>query len=518
MNATRSLLALLLTIVIWISNLPMKALAETNTAANSLGFAGGSGTETNPYLVETKEQLNNVRNDLDAHYKMIADIEFLETDFAEDGSFYNGFSGWPSGWIPIGTDDYSFSGVFDGNGHSIKNLYIENVGGTFVGLFGYNEGIIKNLSLVSANVYARGQVGGSTLRTSVYVGAIAGYSSGSILNCCSFGSVYAEAKNVGSLSAPYYKVEIYAGGIVGSIGISGAVENCYNNSSVTTYNPMQPHPCVGGIAGVSGGSISHSYNLGDVSSEIPGGIVGELLMYGTNTNCYYLDNTPKGVGSGTDTTTKCTLEDMAKKSTFVGFDFTSVWGFDSNYGYRWPVLKRGYIPTYTCIHNWDNGTIINQPSCKETGKTKYTCTICDGTKTETIAKLTTHTFGNGICSVCGAKDPHYTPPADTSTDSSKQTETSNNQAGNSTNTFNDSTESNEATTNPVEESTEASPPTNSHAEQTGLPTEPTDDEKDDGGNNTALIVVLSVALGGGVGTATFVLLAKKDLLLRIFKK
>ena len=54
-------------------------------ASNTSDFAGGSGTSTDPYLIETKEHLNNVRNDLGAHYKMIADIIFTDADYCTTG-------------------------------------------------------------------------------------------------------------------------------------------------------------------------------------------------------------------------------------------------------------------------------------------------------------------------------------------------------------------------------------------------------------------------------------------------
>ncbi|MBQ6810477.1 MAG: hypothetical protein IJO94_03630, partial [Firmicutes bacterium] len=76
------------------------------TPAADAEFAGGSGTEDNPYLIADKYQLNNVRNHLDAHFKMTADIEFTEADFAEGGAFYNNGAGWK----PIGVDEeYAFA-------------------------------------------------------------------------------------------------------------------------------------------------------------------------------------------------------------------------------------------------------------------------------------------------------------------------------------------------------------------------------------------------------------------------
>lgn len=45
-------------------------------------------------------------------------------------------------------------------------------------------------------------------------------------------------------------------------------------------------------------------------------------------------------------------------------------------------------------HTWNGGTITKTATCKETGVKTYTCTVCNATKTETIATTTNHTFGN----------------------------------------------------------------------------------------------------------------------------
>lgn len=311
---------LLFSIVIIIIFLAFSASATNND------FSGGSGTENDPYLIETTQQLNCVRNNLNAYFKLISDIEHVDDSID---------------WTPIGDKENPFSGVFDGNGHSIKKLYISS-SEDYVGLFGYNEGTIKNLSIIDADVYAAALLTSPYYDDSVYAGTIAGYSSGDIHNCCSFGKVYATATNPGTPTPEtyYYNADVFAGGIVGFN--NGVVENCYNNSSVTSKSSYQPFPYAGGIAGISTGIIRTSYNLGDISYN-GGGIIGKGGSE-SSSNCYYLDNASKGVGDGSDVFTKCTLSSMSKEETFNGFDFTNIWTFDSKYGYLYPVLKNGYVP------------------------------------------------------------------------------------------------------------------------------------------------------------------------------
>ena len=62
--------------------------------------------------------------------------------------------------------------------------------------------------------------------------------------------------------------------------------------------------------------------------------------------------------------------------------------------------------TETAHHSWNSGTVTKKATCKEEGVKTYTCTGCSASKTETIAKLTTHTYDNACdpdCNVCGTK-------------------------------------------------------------------------------------------------------------------
>ena len=160
----KKILALLLTLVMLVTVLPMGAL--TVSAESTTEFLGGDGTEESPYLISNKTHLNNVRKYPGFHFKMVTDIEFTEADFAEKGDYYNNGQGWE----PIAIDyNTPFKGVFDGDGHTIKGLYV-NIQTTdkyiYAGLFGYNEGTIKNLGMLDGSV--------SSSSSSSYVGGIAG--------------------------------------------------------------------------------------------------------------------------------------------------------------------------------------------------------------------------------------------------------------------------------------------------------------------------------------------------------
>ena len=58
----------------------------------------------------------------------------------------------------------------------------------------------------------------------------------------------------------------------------------------------------------------------------------------------------------------------------------------------------------TANHTWNSGTVTKKATCKEAGVKTYTCTACNATKTESVAKLTTHTYDHACdtdCNVCG---------------------------------------------------------------------------------------------------------------------
>ena len=310
---------------------------------NTVEFAGGNGAPYNPYLISTKEHLNNVRNYLDAHFKMAADITFTEVDFAKDGAFYNRGQGWE----PIGADSsHPFFGSFDGNGHTITGLICHRSGSdsVYAGLFGYNQGHIQNLGMV------KGDVSATANSPYAYAGGVAGENSGAISNCYNTGSVSATS------SYAYTDAHAYVGGIAG--GNDGTIRNCYNTGSVSataTSSSSSSHAYAGGIAGGNDGTISNCYNTGSVSATATSSYYGSARTYaggiagnkygGTISDCYYLDTAAKGVGdASTDTSVRCTVEQMKQKETFIGFDFETIWEIQTGEAYPFPTLRS--LPYY----------------------------------------------------------------------------------------------------------------------------------------------------------------------------
>lgn len=126
-------------------------------------FDGGNGQASTPYLISDCRQLQHMRDNLSAFYKLNA----ATVDCSETVDWFDG-----KGFEPIGdnSDPAPFTGNFDGNGHTISNLYINRVNDTpgeqdedesFVGLFGYIQGgSAYAVNLTNAKVRGFFNVGG----------------------------------------------------------------------------------------------------------------------------------------------------------------------------------------------------------------------------------------------------------------------------------------------------------------------------------------------------------------------
>ena len=171
-----------LALAMLLAMLPASALAAeggTGAAADSWENCTSCSPD-NPHHISTKEDLDRIRTHVattetetttTGYFILDSDIAFSESDFAEDGAFWNDGLGFE----PIGvyqkpaadgeTVTRSFVGSFDGNGHTISGLQIANDGtyGVFTGLFGHFKGTVKDLTFQDCAVsdtQGSGQVGG----------------------------------------------------------------------------------------------------------------------------------------------------------------------------------------------------------------------------------------------------------------------------------------------------------------------------------------------------------------------
>ena len=240
----------------------------------------GSGTKDDPYQISTAAQLKRFRNIVNgtggqtpnhgACAVLMNDIVLNDGTFDANGTYTRGSSNTaPEKWTPIGkyTDDNHktpYTGTFDGQGHTIKGLYVNSASDAYVGLFGCLE------SAAVRNLTVDGYVQGCNT-----VGGIAGYASNAAIeNCSNHCSV------TGSSTSKI-------GGIAG-LNFDGAkIIDCYNVGTIRNSNVYE---ACGGIVWGNAGTVSNCYNVGTISGNVyDGEIVGSNS--GTVENCYYLAGT-----------------------------------------------------------------------------------------------------------------------------------------------------------------------------------------------------------------------------------
>ncbi len=270
-------------------------------------FDSGDGSEENPYMIATEEQLRAFATSLsdDNTYKdtfiaLANDIKLTDGD-----------------WTVIGQGDYAFSGNFDGKGHTVSNLTIGSAdnhykdnGSLYYGFFGaldadsfvkdltldvsiYVEGD-ENLYVAGLSGYVAGTVDSVTVNGTIwgrsglteesanhFGGGLAGYIyRASILNCVNNASVYAQA----------------AGGVAEAGGIAGLnnrslVANCVGNGKISgsADRTAEGMASLGGIIGVHAGTMVSCVANADIESADYSMYVGELAGWATGI-AYLYDN------------------------------------------------------------------------------------------------------------------------------------------------------------------------------------------------------------------------------------
>ena len=243
----------------------------------------GNGVD-NPYQISTAAELAWFRDQVNSGYTTISatltkDIDLAEFCHAKDGTKYTK----EVSWTPIGNSDNienMYQGTFDGNGKTIRNLYINDIS-EFIGIpceagfFGYAEkGSIKNITFDNAKV--------KTTADDYCTGILVGVAGSCIENIKILANCSVEGKN-------------YVGGIAGRA--NGDIDNCENHAMVNGAN------FVGGIVGeytYSGKSITSCANYGVITGtgNSVGGMAGYFVSgtiqncanYGDITGTFYLGN------------------------------------------------------------------------------------------------------------------------------------------------------------------------------------------------------------------------------------
>lgn len=358
----------------------------------------GFGTENDPFIIETKEQLRCLELHPESYFVLASDLTF------EVGEKFDGLC-----------EKVPFTGVFDGKDHSISNITISQPTENNIGFFNnLSGGIIKNLNLHNVNIKGRmrvggivgsvnskessltsisnchvtgiveaqylpgGIVGGALTNTDInnssydgniigtkasYVGGIAGeIRKGQIVNSYSAGEILISEQTAGGLvgylgegkveksyNTAELKTEtrnrlddVFIGGLVGRLGTRGQIINSFNQGDISVSSNLV-NPQIGGLVGISVGSSSHtavmnSYANCNVESKSSSAKVGGLVGDTTSvmlTNSYY-NNSLSGYGTSPYSEMGRSSNAMKETATYINWNFNDVWQID---GGAFPTLR-----------------------------------------------------------------------------------------------------------------------------------------------------------------------------------
>ena len=271
--------------------------------------------------------LSGVPQNTSANAVLTKDIVVNEDVLKSDGTVNEGTF---KEWTPIATNASPYTGIFEGQNHTISGLYFKQET-SFVGLFSVNSGKIANVGILDSYFYGQPykgwQVGGvcgsntnqgaitncyntGIVRGSETVGGVCGSNYGTITNCSNKGNVGEDDESVGGVCGSNYGTitncnnagivsgKSYVGGVCGKNSNGGTVTNCNNTGEVRGTSQY-----IGGLSGDNdSSSITNCNNTGEVKAtgKFVGGLSGGNYNNGTITNCYYDSTVYTGTAIGDD--------------------------------------------------------------------------------------------------------------------------------------------------------------------------------------------------------------------------
>lgn len=268
----------------------------TSNPATADSFAGGEGTINNPYQIANAQQLDAVRYNLKSNFVLVNDIDLSEYE----------------NWVPIGgmldvEAGDGFQGMFDGKGHTIKNLKMDyeikgdEAGASHkwhFGLFSNTQSSpeIKNVNLEDVNI----SIQGTDSRSNIRIGAITTEAS-VVTNCntsgiirvsgmannLSMGGIVVRAnriincKNSTHLIAATDDTNMNIGGIACIVVQDTLISNCDNFGNISGFSTSDDDVNCGGIVAYNNGTnITNCNNNGSIEASnynavYVGGIIAE---------------------------------------------------------------------------------------------------------------------------------------------------------------------------------------------------------------------------------------------------
>ncbi len=304
--------SLLLILALCFTLLPTAVMAEESVDAwdgsVAESFAGGTGTEEDPYQIANGAQLaylaqfvnSDSNNDCAGEcFVLTADIDLANHDWTPIG---NSFSDALFG----GTDYRLFAGNLDGKGHTIFNISIGTestpLESDVFGLFGATGGKISNLNLDTVSIHGIAKIA-SIGAVVGFAGGLVGYSGGTIENCHVTGLTM-------DMSAPsnVYAAAYWVGGLVGALDGTQLINECSVSGSITE---KAGKGSIGGLIGELGKAAKITYSRSNVTVNVKadsrgGADVGGFIGKGNGKtdaetvirNCYATGNVTGGAYTG----------------------------------------------------------------------------------------------------------------------------------------------------------------------------------------------------------------------------
>ena len=340
----------------------------------------GTGVSSDPYLIETAENLAYLAQQVNAGYQAQGSAVFRYTYFLlTDDLDLNNINWTPIGNVNMNMQGYYFAGIFDGWYHNIDHLKIQSsadVCGLFCGLGGEQgapggsgTGVIKHLSVTNGNITSTGTgVGGlvgaiageATVYQCSFSGTISVSNSGSYCGAGGIAAALAENANIdecsfhGSISATNnggFTGAAGAGGIVGLAMNQAVISQCYNTGNITASSFM-----LNVAAGIIGATlqennvnVSSCYNVGTLNASTKGGIFGMVSPINPTkeetdiqiNNCFYLNT----CGGTTNYGTSMTSAEMQTEQFKNQIDMSShAFVMDNGINNGYPILAlTGFI-------------------------------------------------------------------------------------------------------------------------------------------------------------------------------
>lgn len=411
-------------------------LACHSASAQSPAVPPGAGSADSPYRISKLSHLSwmsqTVTNSYGKYYKLINDIDAgLTANWNDTGTGTK----TKEGFVPIGTKDAPFSGYFDGQKYTVKNITINRRATDNVGLFGYvsGGGIIQRVGVSGGSVIGREYVGGligknmgcliadnySSLSVSGrwdFVGGLIGYNQNStIRHSFTKGSTLSDTGwSVGGLVGYNQNssiLECYSSGAVvggekvgGLVGhnMEGTLDRCYSRGNLLGAAE------VGGLVGMHEGYggkstitafIRNSYSTRRVSGGVNVGGFAGTTSYGAILNCYSKGlvqaQSDQSIGGFVGANVQSYVTDCFFDKEISGYEEQYAGGYGTGLRTSGMMHRESYL-------NWDFAGIWNMDAALNSGYpflramplAQFTAPVSSMTEANRIVKVRIRRYGN----------------------------------------------------------------------------------------------------------------------------